>query len=98
VRVQPDAIADSGSHAGADSWPYAIAHREPDASADRVERGPTPPPREWVVDYEETRLSAAQTAFLAQMLGQIVEPPAKAPAAPYAARRLRPGIAFNRTA
>lgn len=70
----------------------------PHASADRIERGPTPPPREWVVDYEETRLSAAQTAFLAQMLGQIVEPPAKAPAAPYAARRLRPGIAFNRTA
>ena len=35
VCAQPDAIADSGSHAGADPWPYAIAHREPDASADR---------------------------------------------------------------
>ncbi|MFZ4603200.1 MAG: hypothetical protein ACOYM8_12165 [Caulobacterales bacterium] len=71
---------------------------QPRVSADRVEPGPAPTPREWVVEFEETRLSPAQTAFLAQMLGQIAEPPTAAPASPYATRRLRPGIAFNRKA
>ena len=33
VRAQPDALTDSGSHAVADSWPYAIADREPDETA-----------------------------------------------------------------
>ncbi len=35
MRAQPDAVTDSGSHANPDSWPYAIAHSEPDARADR---------------------------------------------------------------
>ena len=33
-RAQPDAIADSCSHAVADAGPDAIAHSEPDAGAD----------------------------------------------------------------
>ena len=33
VRAQPDAIADSLSHAAADTGPDAIAHREPYAGA-----------------------------------------------------------------
>jgi hypothetical protein len=34
VRAQPDALTDSGAHAVADSWPYVIAHCEPNASTD----------------------------------------------------------------
>ncbi len=59
--------------------------------------GPVPP-REWVVEFEEPRMSAGQTGFLAQMIGQLVDVAPAAPTRPYVRRTLRPGIAFDRKA
>jgi hypothetical protein len=55
-------------------------------------------PREWVVDFEEARLSPAQTSMLAQVLGQVCAPSRPGAAAPYRPTRLRAGIAFDKTA
>lgn len=56
-------------------------------------------PREWVVDFEEPRLSPGQTEFLAHIIGQVIGAAAPSPPPnPYARRTLRAGIAFDRTA
>lgn len=56
-------------------------------------------PREWVVEFDEPRLSPGQTGFLAHMIGQVIGAAQPKPSAhPYARRTLRPGIAFDRKA
>ncbi|MBU6373009.1 MAG: hypothetical protein KJS97_09795 [Alphaproteobacteria bacterium] len=81
---------------GPDSGPIPVAQAQA-ANDDGAPRNAGP--REWVVDFDEPRLSPGQTGFLAHMIGQVIgaarpTPPQR----PYAQRTLRPGIAFDRTA